>query len=63
VEAFFFGIHWEGYHLVHHLWPRMPAWNMPLAHKIMLEDQEYKKLHDHPSNITNVLEEIFGNFE
>eukprot|EP01012_Entosiphon_sulcatum_P051250 TRINITY_DN70389_c0_g1_i1.p1 TRINITY_DN70389_c0_g1~~TRINITY_DN70389_c0_g1_i1.p1 ORF type:complete len:241 (+),score=17.50 TRINITY_DN70389_c0_g1_i1:146-868(+) len=25
VVNFFFGIHWEGYHLVHHLYPRMPS--------------------------------------
>ena len=38
---FFFGIHREGYHLVHHLYPRMPQWVIHQAHQILLTDHVY----------------------
>jgi len=62
VEKFLFGNHSEGYHLVHHLWPRMPAWNGPIAHQIMMEDEEYKKLNDQPSDMRHIMKEIFEYF-
>jgi fatty acid desaturase len=42
---FFVGIHQEGFHLVHHLFPRMPAWRLTEAHNILLKDACYAKLH------------------
>lgn len=41
IEAFFFNAHNENYHLVHHLRPAIPFWNLPKAHKILMEDSDY----------------------
>lgn len=42
VEALFFSMHNENYHLVHHLKPGIPFWNLKKAHKILLKDENYK---------------------
>jgi fatty acid desaturase len=44
LEAFFTGMHNEGYHLVHHLNPSIPFWNLHKAHKIYLQDHTYAGL-------------------
>lgn len=45
-ENFFLGIHQEGYHLVHHLYPKLPAWKLSEAHKFLMEtNSEYNALH------------------
>jgi fatty acid desaturase len=36
VADFFLGIHGEGYHLVHHLFPRMPQWACREAHELLM---------------------------
>lgn len=41
LEAFFLSIHQENFHLVHHLRPGIPFWNMTKAHRIMMEDDDY----------------------
>jgi len=41
LEGLLFSIHNENYHLVHHLRPRIPFWNMVEAHKIMMQDYNY----------------------
>ncbi|MCB1191904.1 MAG: fatty acid desaturase family protein [Leptospiraceae bacterium] len=42
IEAFFTSIHNENYHLVHHLQPKIPFWNIPKAHQTFLSDPNYK---------------------
>lgn len=44
VTNFFLGIHSEGYHLIHHLFPSMPSWHYRRAHRILLDDPEYRRL-------------------
>lgn len=44
-EAFFTGIHCESFHLVHHLSPSIPFWNLPRVHQILLSDPNYAKQH------------------
>ena len=44
LEALFFSMHNENYHLVHHLRPTIPFWNMVKAHKVMMHDEKYSKL-------------------
>jgi fatty acid desaturase len=40
-EAFFTSMHGENFHLVHHLQPSIPFWNLPKAHLILLTDANY----------------------
>jgi fatty acid desaturase len=40
-EAFFSSMHGENFHLVHHLMPSVPFWNLAKAHKILLADLNY----------------------
>ncbi|MBN9413119.1 MAG: fatty acid desaturase family protein [Candidatus Paracaedimonas acanthamoebae] len=44
LEAMIFSIHCENLHLVHHLRPGIPFWNLKNAHRILLKDKEYKNL-------------------
>ncbi|XWK88770.1 MAG: fatty acid desaturase [Phormidium sp.] len=41
VANFFLGIHWEGYHLLHHLFPGIPSWQYKQAQQILLKDKVY----------------------
>jgi len=41
VEKFLTGMHNENYHLVHHINPGVPFWNMKKAHNLYMEDEEY----------------------
>lgn len=41
LEKFLTGMHNESYHLVHHLNPAIPFWNVPKAHQIYLQDKNY----------------------
>jgi fatty acid desaturase len=43
VEQFLLGRHHDNYHLVHHLAPGVPFWNMKRAHRILLEDESYRR--------------------
>ena len=40
-EAFFTSMHGENFHLIHHLMPSVPFWNLAQAHKILLADPHY----------------------
>lgn len=42
LEGFFFSIHAENYHLVHHLRPDIPFWHVKQAHQVMLRDTTYR---------------------
>lgn len=42
ISRHFLGIHNEGYHLDHHLTPKIPFWNLPQAHQIRMSDPAYR---------------------
>lgn len=63
VEDFFLGIHNEGYHLVHHIWPRLPAWHLRKAHEIMLEDSLYVRLHERKNGWSAIIGDVLSNFD
>lgn len=46
LEALFFSMHNENYHLAHHLRPDIPFWNLHKAHQKMLEDPEYRRVNE-----------------
>ncbi len=41
-EHFLFNTHNEHFHLIHHLYPTIPFWNLSKAHSILLEDETYR---------------------
>lgn len=42
ISRHFFGIHAEGFHLDHHLSPKIPFWNLRRAHEIRMADTRYR---------------------
>ena len=66
-ESFFFGMHNENYHLVHHLNPGIPFWNLPKAHDIYKKDILYKLINKNTGGIfstskgSNAIENIAEN--
>jgi fatty acid desaturase len=60
IGNFFLNIHNEGFHLVHHLYPNMPSWNLKKAHKILMEDNEYQIiLCNRITTVKNLFEQLF----
>ncbi|MGW0892206.1 fatty acid desaturase [Saccharopolyspora sp. NPDC002578] len=43
ISRHFLGIHNEGYHLDHHLSPKIPYWNLPAAHRARLRDPVFAR--------------------
>lgn len=41
IEHFFTAMHGEHFHLIHHLFPAIPYWNLKKAHRILLCDAAY----------------------
>jgi fatty acid desaturase len=41
-EAFFTSMHNENFHLAHHLFPKVPFWNQPKAHEVLINDYNYR---------------------
>ena len=50
---------YEGYHLVHHLFPRVPLWRLKEVHAILLEDPAYAAL-SHPTGWSEVMQDLFA---
>ena len=64
-EAFFTSMHGENFHLVHHLMPSIPFWNLAKAHKILLADPNYFRHNSRTSGIffsSNGLPSIMSTF-
>ena len=45
---FLFHPHHDNYHLVHHLFPAIPHYNLKKAHTILMKDKKYKEAHHCP---------------
>ncbi|CAF1190429.1 unnamed protein product [Adineta ricciae] len=43
---FFFGVHNEHYHMIHHLFPKVPQWEFHSVHLILMQDPIYASLHE-----------------
>jgi fatty acid desaturase len=59
-EAFFTSIHCENFHLIHHLFPSIPFWNMSKVHQILLTDANYAKQHHMSGGIFFASKESFS---
>jgi len=46
IERFLFGRHGDAYHLVHHVMPTIPTWNLARANRILREDPVYRRWDD-----------------
>lgn len=44
LEHFLTAMHGENFHLIHHLFPSIPFWNMKRAHRILLQDKDYARI-------------------
>lgn len=42
---FLFHPHHDNYHLVHHLFPAIPHYNLKKAHSILMQDKKYREVH------------------
>ena len=62
LESFFLSFHADGFHLVHHLFPRLPSWNYAAAHQVLLRDEEYAELHSKqgPADLCTLLAELLN---
>jgi fatty acid desaturase len=45
IQIFLLHPHHDNYHLVHHLFPAVPHYNLKKVHLILMEDYDYKKAH------------------
>lgn len=43
IENFLFGRHQDRYHLVHHIFPTIPFYNLKRAHEVLLQDDAYRQ--------------------
>ncbi|MFP4338740.1 MAG: fatty acid desaturase, partial [Halothece sp.] len=57
ISNFFIGTHSEGYHLIHHLFPSLPLWNMKKAHSILMQDEMYAALHQE-TGLNNLIKQL-----
>jgi fatty acid desaturase len=46
IERFLFGRHGDSYHLVHHVMPTIPTWNLGRANRILRDDPIYRQWDD-----------------
>lgn len=63
VTDFFFNPHGDGYHLVHHMFPRMPHWNFKRAHEILMDDENYRQVNHGRTGMVAVVEEMLSHFD
>ncbi|MED0771242.1 fatty acid desaturase family protein [Bacillus siamensis] len=69
IERFILHPHHDNYHLVHHLFPGIPHYNLKKAHIILMENQEYREAHhcmgffkSFLPGFSSVIEDICGKF-
>lgn len=51
VATFLLGGHNDHFHAVHHIFPRVPSWNLRRAHAIMMSDPEYRDAQVHEAGL------------
>jgi len=58
---FILGTHNEGYHLVHHLFPKLPSWNYVAVHNILMQDDVYANLDHAKHGCVNMIKQVIQN--
>lgn len=51
IERCFIGHHGDNYHLLHHLFPGIPFWQLPAAHQVLLRSTAYARANESAGGI------------
>jgi len=60
---FILGVHNEGYHLVHHLFPKLPSWHYVKVHEILMQDDVYANLDHAKEGCVAMIRQVIENSE
>ena len=63
VINYFLHPHGDYYHLVHHLFPRIPHWNYKATHDIMMQDENYRAVNKHRPGLPALIDDVLSHFD
>ena len=63
IGDFLFNPHGDEYHLLHHLFGRIPHWNYKKAHDILMEDENYRSVNQCKIGLVPQLQDMLSHFD